>query len=313
MNNELIWVESYRPKTIDDCILPERIKTSLKKMLETGNIQNYAAVGAPGSGKTSSARALCDQLGLDCLIINMSNESGIDTVRNKIVNYASTLSFTSAYKVIILDEFDHANKNSSQPALRGIIEEFQSNCRFIITANYKNKIIDAMYSRCPPIDFEFSNNERKEMLLQFIKRAESILEIQSVAFDRKELVSFCKTMFPDFRKTINLLQLNSKDGELVFTSLGSNTSEKIGALINVLKEKDFWKVKEWVVDNTAGNDNHLIRRALYDSLKDHVVGTSIPDAVLLINQYDFKEASVVDKEINMVAFLVELMMSLEFK
>lgn len=313
MTNELIWVESFRPRTLDECILPERIKSSFRKMIETNNIQNYAAVGNAGSGKTSSARALCEQLNIEYIIINMSNESGIDTVRNKIVNFASSMSFTSSYKVIILDEFDYANKNSAQPALRGIIEEFQSNCRFIITANFKNKIIDPLFSRCPIIDFEFTPEERSEMLIQFIKRVEVILTSLSIVYDRKELAMFCKANFPDFRRTLNILQMNAKNGELQFSSLGSNSSEKIKELISCLHAKDFWLVKEWVTNNTQGNDGHLIRRAIYDHLKEYVQGSSIPDAVLLINQYDYREAHVVDKEINMVSFLVDLMLAVEFK
>jgi hypothetical protein len=183
MNNDLIWVESFRPHTLDECILPERIKTRFRKMIESGTIQNYAAVGGPGSGKTSSARAMCEELGIEYIMINMSNESGIDTVRNKIVNFASSMSFTSSYKVIILDEFDHANKNSAQPALRGIIEEFQQNCRFIITANFQNKIIEPLFSRCPIISFDFTQDERTEILTQFIKRIQSILNEKGIAHD----------------------------------------------------------------------------------------------------------------------------------
>lgn len=310
--NELTWVEEFRPHNIDDCILPNRIKTSFKKMIDTGNIQNYAAVGNAGSGKTSSARALCEQLNLDYIVINMSNESGIDTVRNKIVSFASTMSFSSDYKVIIMDEFDHANKNSSQPALRGVIEEFASNCRFILTANYQNKIIEPIFSRCPIIDFTFTNEERSEMLIQFIKRIQTILSDLNIIYDRKQLIQFTKLNFPDFRKTLNLLQMNSKDGELSFNSLGSNSTEKVKELIKHLSDKDFNKCREWVVNNVQSNDGHLIRRAIYDNLKDYIKPTSILDAVLLINQYDYREAHVVDREINFVSFLVELMINVEF-
>lgn len=310
--DNFVWVERFKPKNLDECILPQRIKQQFEKMIESGNIQNYAAVGSPGSGKTSSARAMCEQLGLEYLIINMSNESGIDTVRSKIVNFASGISFKSDYKVIILDEFDYANKNSAQPALRGVIEEFASNCRFIITANYQNRIIEPLFSRNPIIDFEFTLKEKNEMLMQFIKRIEQILNSENVVYDRAELINFCKKTFPDLRKILNLLQMNSTDGELKFSSLGAASSEKINELIACLTSKDFSKTREWVVNNVQSNDGHLIRRALYDSLKLFINSSSIPDAILLINKYDFQEVSVVDKEINMVAFLLEMMLNLEY-
>lgn len=312
-SKNLIWVEDYRPKTVEECILPDRIKNVLRNMVKEKNIQNYSAVGLPGSGKTSSARALCEELGIEYLVINMSKESGIDTVRNKIVSYASSLSFTSDYKVIILDEFDYANKNSAQPALRGIIEEFAENCRFIITANYENKIMDALFSRCPPIHFEFTNEERSSCLLQYIKRVENILSENEISFDRIEVAKYCKNQYPDFRKTLKTLQLSSKDGELQLTSLGSNSTQKINELIGYLKAENFASCREWVVNNVQGNDGHLVRRALYDNLKSFVVDSSIPEAILLINKYDFQEANVVDKEINMAAFIIELMITLEFK
>ncbi len=313
MSSDLIWIEDFRPKNIDESILPARIKSIFKKMVDDNNIQNYSAVGNAGSGKTSSARALCEQLGIDYLLINMSNESGIDTVRNKIVSYASTMSFNSDYKVIILDEFDYANKNSSQPALRGIIEDHLSNCRFIITANYKNKIIDPIFSRCAPIDFTFTNAERKEMLLEFIKRVEFILSSNNIVYDRKDLVKFCQANFPDFRRTLNMLQMHSKDGELKFSSLGAYSSEKINELMGYLSAQTFSPMREWVVNNVQANDGHLVRRAIYDNLKEYVASESIPDMVLLLNQYDYRESHVVDKEINMVAFCVDLMANIKFK
>lgn len=312
-DKNLIWVEDYRPKVVEDCILPERIKNIFRNMVIEKNIQNYSAVGLPGSGKTSSARALCEELGIDYLIINMSKEGGIDTVRNKIVNYASSLSFTSDYKVIILDEFDYANKNTAQPALRGIIEEFAENCRFIITANYHNKIMDALFSRCPPIHFEFTKEERAECLIQYIRRAESILKENDIAFDRIELSKYCKRQYPDFRQTLKTLQINSVNNELQLTSLGSNSTQKINELIKSISEQNFAACREWIVENVNGNDGHLVRRVLYDNIKSFVKDSSIPEAILIINKYDFQESSVVDKEINMAAFVIELMSALEFK
>lgn len=312
MSNDLIWIEDFRPRTIEESILPERIKHSLRKMVDNKNIQNYAAVGLPGSGKTSSARAMCEQLGIDYLMINMSNESGIDTVRSKIVSFASTMSFTSDYKVIILDEFDNSTA-AAQSALRGIIEEHLENCRFIITANFKNKIMDPIFSRCPIIDFTFTNEERIEMLKTFIVRVKSILTQNEIIFDTPDLIKFCKQNFPDFRKTLNILQMNSSDGELKFSSLGAYANEKISILIDMMKVQNFDGIREWVVNNAQANDGHLIRRAIYDRIKDYVDPESISSMVLMLNQYDARESQVVDKEINMVAFLYDSACNITFK
>ncbi len=309
---DLVWIERFRPKSVQECILPDRIKNNLLKMSENGNIQNYTAIGSAGSGKTSSARALCEQLGIDYILINMSNESGIDTVRNKIVNFASTMSFSSAYKTIILDEADHSSK-SAQASLRGIIEEFASSCRFIITANFKNGIIEPLYSRCPILEFNFSNEERSAMLIQFIKRVEYILEQDSIQYDRTELITYCKQNFPDFRGILNSLQLNSSHGELNISGLGSESAAQLNELIGYLKSKSFDKCREWIVNNIKSNNTASVRRALYTRMKEFIQADSIPEFILLINQYDFKEASVVDKEINFLAFLVETMMNIEFK
>lgn len=309
--DNLVWVERFKPNNLDECILPKRIKDQFQQMVDSGNIQNYAAIGSAGSGKTSSAVAMCKQLGLEYIIINMSSENGIDTVRSKIVNFASGVSFSSRYKVIIMDEADGIGKNA-QSALRGVISDFTENCRFIITANYKNKIIDPLFSRCPIVDFSFTTQEKEEILLKFIKRIIHILKSENISFDKNEIVDICKKYFPDLRKLLNLLQLNSKDGELSFSSLGSSSSEKILELIKCLTAKDFNLTREWVVNNVQSNDGHLIRRALYDSIKTFIKPESIPDAILLINKYDFQEASVVDNEINMVAFLLEMMLNLEY-
>lgn len=471
--SELLWIEEYRPKNIEECILPRRIKDALAKMADGGVIQNYSAVGSAGSGKTSSGRALCNQVDVDYLLINMSAESGIDTVRTKIINYASTMSFSSKYKVIILDECleenekvrigtvdswrgvplneleegvnypvvsfnmdsgafendtgaiisdkvdtvyevtmasgrqikvnnkhpfivvedystfseedsdwsinhkyielsiadgldsthdiimmddtnefgysfdwvesiesigerrvinltvynnhtfitengivthncDHASK-AAQASLRGVIEDHLDNCRFIITANYANKIIPALYSRCPPIDFTFSNTERTEMLTQFIKRMMDILSEHNIDYDKRALVEYCRITFPDFRKTLNQLQMNSISGELNLTSLGSKSSDQIRDLMTCLKAGNFTGSREWVVNNMNGNDGHLVRRAIYDNMKEYIKDESIPDLVLLTRQCDRDEADVVDKEINFVAYLVEIMQNIEFK
>lgn len=311
-NAHKIWVEDYRPHKIEDCILPARIKSIFQQMISSGNIVNYAAMGEQGSGKTSSARALCEELNIDYIIINMSNESGIDTVRNKIVNFASSMSFKSDYKVIIMDEFDHANQQSAQPALRGVIEDHMQNCRFIMTGNIESKIIGPLFSRCPKIDFTFSKEEREEVLLGIVKRAMGILNENSIVYDKKDVINYCRKMFPDFRQIINDFQMKSINGELDLTGLGSKTTEKMSTLIDALKSQDFNKIKSWVSDNFNPNSGHTIRRALYDNIKEYVKADSVAEMILLINRYDYQEAHVVDKEVNMIAFLVECLINIEF-
>ena len=215
---------------------------------------------------------------------------------------------------IVTHNCDHAPRNSTQPALRNLIEEYAKNCRFVITGNYKNKIIDPIFSRCPIIDFNFTQDEKTDMLRLFIRRIADILSSQEIAYDKKELVNFCKSNFPDFRQTLNLLQMNSHSGELKLTSLGSNSSEKISDLINILKSPDisFWDIKTWTANNSNGNDSHLIRRAIYDNLKEYL-SEGIPESVLLMNKYDVQDSQVVDKENNMVCFLLELATSVKFR
>ena len=235
---------------------------------------------------------------------------GTGRVRNLTVDSNHTFVTASG---IVTHNCDYANKNSSQPSLRGVIDEFINNCRFIVTANMKNNIIEPIYSRCPLIEFEFTNKERVEMLMSFVKRLEDILHSQNIVFDRRALATYCKSNFPDFRNTLNNLQMNVINGELELTSLGSSSTIKIEALFSILKEKDYWSMKDWVVNNSSGNDTHLIRRAIYDHIKDYIDGSTIPEAVLLVNKYDFQEGQVVDKQINMVAFLTDLMMTVVFK
>lgn len=310
--DKYIWTEAFRPKTVEECIIPDRIKLFFKKMVDNNNIQSYTASGPAGCGKTSSARALCNQLGIECLVLNMSNDGGIDTVRTKIVNFATSLSFTSDYKVVILDEFDGSSA-AAQSSLKGIIEQTAKNCRFIITANNKNKIIDPILSRCVSIDFNFTPKERMQMTIDFIKRVKSILEQQNVLYDEIQLSKFCKSEFPDFRQTLNKLQYLTQNGELKFDSIGSNSTKRIDDLIKILKNTDFTACKKWVVDNIQNNDHHLVRRSIYDRLVEYIEPSSIPDMVLLINQYDYREAFVADKEINFVAFLTETMVTVTFK
>lgn len=311
--NEMIWVEKYRPRCIDDCILPARIKSKLHEMISNGNVKSYTACGLPGSGKTSSARALLDQIDVDYMIINASSEGNIDTIRTKVVDYASKLSLKSNYKVIILDEGDGMTL-ASQKALRGVIEEFAANCRFIITANYSNKIEDAIKSRCPVIEFNFTTKERNEMITEFTKRMMKILSENNVTYDLPQLGKFCLARFPDFRKTINLLQQNVIDGVLNISDIEFISDDVIGELVKCLKSQNFNSMKKWVAEN-LNTDGSLIRRALYNTMYSNIQNNSIPELIMILNEYDYKESFVVDKEINLIAMLTSIMLSndIEFK
>lgn len=312
MNNEkdFIWVESLRPKTIDECILPRRIKDRLNEMVNKGVITNYTGVGSPGSGKSSSARALCEQLGVEYLLINMSNESGIDTIRNKVINFASSSSLDfgdngQSYKVIILDEIDHSS-NQAQASLRGVIEEFQHNCRFILTANYKTKIMSALFSRCPPLEFEFVADEKREMCRQFHNRMMDILDKYGIAYDKLSLMKFIIAHFPDFRCIINQIQMSIKDNELNLDGLGADSKEKIENLEVIMKNKDFGSLIKWV-DENANGDYHNIRNSIYEYFREKIDGERLSVLIMSLNKYDYQDSFVIDKNINMLAFLTELM------
>lgn len=308
-----LWVERYNPKTVDECILPKRIKNTLNEFVESGEIKSYTAVGSAGCGKTSSAKALLSQLDIQYLFINASVEGNIDTVRNKIVKFASrkTIGEAGSYKVIVLDECDYLTHNA-QAALRGIIEEFSANCRFILTANYENKIMDALRSRCPVVDFNFNKAEKREMMQQFLPRASEILAENNVTFDKDDLINFCVARFPDFRKTLSLLQRNSIGGTLELNYIGSNDDERVAELINNIVNCDFDKMRKWVAEN-LDNDGHVVRRALYESMIKKMNPESIPALILILNNFDASEVQCKDLEIHMVAMCVTIMQECEFK
>lgn len=308
----LLWVEKYRPHLIADCILPDRLAEYFGGMVEKGEIQNMTLVGGAGMGKTTVARALCEQLGWDYIVINASEERNIDTIRTTVRQYGSTVSVFSEMKCIILDEADYLNAQSAQPALRGVIEEFAGNCRFILTANYGNRLIEPLLSRCPVVDFSVSKSEKKEMVIQFAKRMKTILKENEIEFQPDQLIEVVLKNFPDFRKTLNLLQRYSVRGKLDVSHVLSLSDEAMENLAIYLREKDFGKMRKWVVEH-LDNDGVMIRRSLYDKAFDLLEAESIPELILLLNKYDYQEGFCADKEVNTVAMLTESMASLSFK
>jgi DNA polymerase III delta prime subunit len=308
---QLIWTERYRPKTIDDCILPERLKKPFQEYVNQKSIPNLLLTGGAGVGKTTVAKAMCEEIGCDYIVINGSDESGIDVFRNKIKTYASSISLSGGRKVIIIDEADYLNPNSTQPALRNAIEEFSVNCSFIFTCNFKNRIIDPLHSRCAVVDFSLKNVEKTQMAGQFFKRLQMVLKTENVEYDDKVIAELIKKHFPDFRRVINELQRYSKFGKIDVGVLSQISDVGITDLIKFLREKDFSSVRKWVATNDI--DPTSLFRKLYDEMYNYLIPGSIPHAVVIVADYSYKSAFVADQEINIVACLVELMGSVEFK
>ncbi len=307
----LLWTEKYRPKTIENCILPERLKKPFQEYVNQKNIPNLLLAGGAGVGKTTVAKAMCEEIGCDYIVINGSDESGIDTFRNKIKNYASSMSLSGGRKVIIIDEADYLNPNSTQPALRNAIEEFASNCSFIFTCNYKTRIIEPLHSRCAVIDFGMKNGEKASMATQFFKRIQSILQNEEVEFDNSVVAELVKKHFPDFRRVINELQRYSQFGKIDTGVLAQIGDVAINEIVGYIKDKDFGAIRKWV--GSSDVDANILFRKLYDALYDVLKPQSIPQAVLIIADYQYKNAFVADPEINIVACLTELMIGVEFK
>jgi DNA polymerase III delta prime subunit len=311
MMEHLLWTEKYRPKKIADCILPERLKTPFQEYVTQNNIPNLLLAGGAGVGKTTVAKAMCEEIGCDYLVINGSDESGIDTFRVKIKNFASSMSLAGGRKVIIIDEADYLNPNSTQPALRNAIEEFAGNCSFIFTCNFKNRIIDPLHSRCAVIDFALKNNEKAQMATQFFKRIQSVLRSEKVDYEDKVVVELVKKHFPDFRRVINELQRYSQFGKIDSGILAHIVEVSIGDIIKYIKDKDFGAIRKWVASNDV--DATTFFRKIYDNLYDVLKPQSIPQAVIILADYQYKQAFVADQEINTVACLTELMVGCEFK
>lgn len=312
MTDEFLWVEKYRPKTIEDCILPEDLKKSFVQIVESGEMQNLLLSGGPGCGKTTVARALCDELNCDSILVNCSEDRGIDTLRTDIRNFASTISLSEQKKVVILDEFDYSNANSTQPALRGFIEEFSKNCRFVLTCNYKNRIIEPLHSRCTVIDFKFNKDEKLKLMPKFMTRLHHILGQEGIDYDDRVLAKVIARYAPDWRRIINECQRYSIGGCIDVGMLSESGDVRVNELMIFLKSKDFTSVRKWVVDNIH-NDQTLIFRKIYDCLYEKMEPQSIPNAVLILADYQYKAAFVADAEINLTACLTTIMMECDLK
>jgi len=306
----ILWSEAYRPKKVEDCILPDRLKLPFAEYVRMKTIPNLLLTGGAGVGKTTIAKAMCNEVGCDFLVINGSDESGIDVFRTKIKNYASSMSLSGGRKVIIIDEADYLNPNSTQPALRNAIEEFAGNCSFLFTCNFKSRIIEPLHSRCSVVDFNLRKEEKQKMAASFFGRVQHILKSEGVEFDQKVLAEFIKKFFPDFRRVINELQRYSQFGKIDVGILSHIGDVEINEVTKFIREKDFGSLRKWV----AGRDLEpsVLYRKLYDNLYDIMKKESIPQAVLILADYQYKQAFCADQEINTMACLTELMLQCEF-
>ncbi len=308
MKEEYLWVEKYRPATIDDTILLPSLKTVFQNVVGSGELQNMLFTGTAGTGKTTVAKALCNQLGLDYIVINGSEEGNIDTLRGKIKQFASSISLQGGYKVVILDEADYLNPQSTQPALRGFIEEFSNNCRFILTCNFKNRIIEPLHSRCSPISFNTSKKEMATLCGEFMTRCKDILDKEGVQYVEGTLAQIILKHAPDWRRILNELQRQSSSGSITSSE---SSSTQYDSLFDHLKSKDFKKMRSWVVNN-IDTDASSIFRGIYDKMTDKVAPNSIPQLVLILADYQYKNAFAADHELNIVACMTEVMANVEF-
>ena len=309
---QFLWVEQYRPRDIESCVLPKTLKSSLQSFVDKETLPNLILSGGPGVGKTTAARAMLEQIGATYMFINGSEESGIDVLRVKIKNFASTVSLEGGKKYLILDEADYLNPQSTQPALRGFIEEFHKNCGFILTCNYKNRIIPALQSRCSVIDFVIPNAEKNRLATQFFNRVMEILNENEIKFNEKVVAELINNHFPDWRKVLNELQRYSVSGEIDAGILVNLGEKNIKDLMAMMKKKEFTNVRKWVVDN-LDNDSDKLFRNIYDNLYEFVDPSSIPHVVVALGEYQYKAAFVADLEINMMACLTEIMGRVKFK
>lgn len=308
---QMLWVEKFRPQTINDCILPESIKSTFQEFVNQNKIPNLLIAGSAGVGKTTIAKALCQEVGCDFIVINGSDENGIDVLRGKIKNYASSVSLSGGRKVIIIDEADYLNPNSIQPALRGAIEEFSINCSFIFTCNYKNRIIEPLHSRCSVIDVKVTKEDKQKLMAQFFKRVCWILEEEKVIFNKEVVAQVVAKYFPDNRRILNELQRYSMSGTIDAGLLSQVSDISLTPLIKFLKNKSFSDIRKWLVDNDDIDSVTLFRK-LYDNVYEILQPNSIPQLVLLIAKYQYQNAFVADQQINTLALLTEIMVDCEF-
>jgi len=310
MSNEFLWVEKYRPRTVAETILPKPLKDTFQKIVDGGELPNMMFTGTAGLGKTTVARAICNELDLDYIVINGSEEGNIDTLRGKIKQFASSVSLAGGYKVVILDEADYLNPQSTQPALRGFIEEFSQNCRFILTCNFKNKIIEPLHSRCGVYEFNCTKKELVKLSSDFFVRMIRILEGEGVEFNKDTVANLIMKHAPDWRRVLNEAQRGSISGNLTTeVLLGGNTNYT--DLFKFLKEKDFKKMRSWVVNN-MDTEPAAVFRGIYDAMSEAVAPQSIPQLVLILADYQYKNAFVADHELNLVACMTEIMANVEF-
>lgn len=310
--NEFLWVEKYRPHLIEDTILPAALKSVFVEFVNKKEVPNLLLTGRAGVGKTTVARALLEEIGADYIIINGSMNGNIDTLRNEIKQFASSVSFTGARKYVILDEADYLNPQSTQPALRNFMEEYSKNCGFILTCNFRNRIIDPLHSRCSVVDFKIPKADKPKLAADFFKRVQNILTTENVTFNQQVLAQIVERYFPDFRRTLNELQRYGATGNIDTGILANFQESKFLNLISFLKDKNFTNVRKWVAEHSDIEDIVMFRH-LYDTAAEHVRSNSIPQLVLIIADYQYKSAFVADREINLVACLTELMVEVEFK
>lgn len=312
MSGDFLWVESYRPKTIVDTILPPSLKQTFQQFINQQNIPNLLLCGRAGVGKTTVARAMLEEIGADYLIINGSMNGNIDTLRNDIRQFASSISFYGGRKYVILDEADYLNPNSTQPALRNFMEEFSKNCGFILTANFSNRIIDPLHSRCSVVEFKIEKDDKPKMAALLFKRAQQVLDSEGVEYDPKAVAEVVKKFFPDFRRVLNELQRYSATGKIDTGILVNFTDDKLKGLVELIKQKNFTEIRKWVGENTDIDTTTFFRK-LYDAASDYMKPSSIPQLVLILAAYQYKAAFVADQEINILACLTEIMVEGEFK
>lgn len=312
MQDQFLWVEKYRPKTVEECILPKELKATFQQIVDSGELPNLMFTGTAGLGKTTVARALCEQLGIDYIVINGSEEGNIDTLRTKIRQFASTVSLSGGYKCVILDEADYLNPQSTQPALRGFIEEFANNCRFILTCNFKNRIIEPLHSRCGVIDFKFDKKLLASLCGQFLLRLKDILSKENITYAEPVLAELIMKHAPDWRRVLNEAQRYSITGSIDEGILVTLNDKSIKDLMAALKAKNFKGMREWVVNN-IDTEPHAIFRKIYDNLNDNLQPQSIPQVILTLADYQYKNAFVADHELNVVACMTEIMATAEWK